>query len=81
MVHGGPGDPCAASRSLWAPDRCDCVNTTPSGVPARQPLDVLNYNTVIHNPMLTGCGRMGAEGDEAVPPRVKAEDACTQECG
>src|SRR5699024_7933170 len=65
VVGGGPRDPAAASRSFGGPDRCDCVNTTPSGGSARQPLDVLNYKSVIHIALLTACGCPGPNGDGA----------------
>src|SRR5699024_5187185 len=77
VVGGDPRDPAAASRSLGGPYRCDCVNTTPSGAPARQPLDVLNYKSDIHIALLTGCGCQDPKVD-GVPRRgTKAVGACT----
>lgn len=93
---GRPWGPVVALRSLrppphrWlpmgagspgSPVRCDIVNTTPSGVRAERPQDVLNYIIVIHIEMLMGCGWIGTAGDGAAGPRVKPEEACSDECG
>src|SRR5699024_3110422 len=55
-VGGDTREPAGAFRSLRGPYRCDCVTTTPTGAPARQPLDVLKYKSVIHIALLTVCG-------------------------
>ena len=63
--HGRSGGSRCAARFPGDPVRCDCVNTTPSGDSARRPQDVLNYNTVIHNGLLMGCGQLCRDGDGA----------------
>lgn len=68
-------------RSPGGPDRCNVPNTTPSGASTERPQDVLTYNTVIHNRLLTDCGWIGSSGDDGPAPRTKPEDAPTKQCG